>query len=113
MELDLVVSAQQCAFQQAVRQVVGEEQLIANYMVLAHIRVLDRETGKYRDTQTDRRGLKDNSGLLIFTAHISDLFRFGSVPQLEKEVTNQSFLGGIKNEIIFTWQSQNNVSKCG
>ena len=69
MELDLVVAAQQCAFQHAVRQVVREEQLIENHMVLKHIRVLD----KYIDTQTQRGSeLKNNSGLWIITAHSSD-----------------------------------------
>lgn len=84
MELDLVVDAQHCAFQRAVSQEVREEQLIENHMVLEHIRVLNRETD-------GRSGFKDNYGLLIITAHISELFRFSSVPQLEKQLTNRRF----------------------
>lgn len=42
MELDLVISSKQSAFQCAIRQAVREEQLIKNHMVLEHIRVLDR-----------------------------------------------------------------------
>lgn len=42
VELDLVLSSKQSAFQCAIRQAVREEQLIKNHMVLEHIRVLDR-----------------------------------------------------------------------
>lgn len=41
VELDLVIGAQQRALQRAVRQVVGEEQLVENHVVLEHIGVLD------------------------------------------------------------------------
>lgn len=84
MELDLVVGPQHCAFQCAVSQVVREEQLIENHMVLAHIRVLNREPDR-------RSGFKDIYGLLIIAGHISELFRFSSVPQLENKRTNQRF----------------------
>lgn len=42
VELDLVLTSKQSAFQCAIRQAVREEQLIKNHMVLEHIRVLDR-----------------------------------------------------------------------
>lgn len=41
VELDLVLSSKQSAFQCAIRQAVREEQLIKNHMVLEHIRVQD------------------------------------------------------------------------